>query len=111
MANADLNEFYGRVGRIEKARALGYGFEAEATLGRPYYRRPRKKQRSILLPLLFCGLCAVGLKGTLHHQVGASTYESRVTKMIEGDGFTRLGGYLMKADPATLFVSRQLGSL
>lgn len=110
MANADLNEFYGRLARIEKARALGYGFEAEGTLGRSYYRRPRKK-RSFLLPLLFCGLCVVGLKGTLHHQVGAATYEARVTKMIEGEGFTRLGGYLMKADPVTLFISHKLDRL
>ena len=111
MANADLNEFYGRIARIQKARAMGYGFEAEGTLGRSYYRRPRKKQRSILLPLLFCGLCAIGLKGALHHQVGAATYDARVTKMIEGEGFARLGGYLMMADPATLFVSRQLAGL
>ena len=37
MADQNMVDFYGRVSRIKKARAKGYGFEAVGTLGRSYY--------------------------------------------------------------------------
>lgn len=111
MSNADLSDFYGRIARIEKARALGYGFEAEGTLGRSYYRKPRKRNRSIVAPVLFSLMCVIGMKGALHHQIGDAIYDARVERLMQGDGFERLGGYLMQADPATLFVSQKLSTL
>jgi hypothetical protein len=108
MADPNLQDFYGRIARIQKARAMGYGFEADGTLGRSYYYRPAKRRRSIAGPLMIVLMCGFGLKGVLHHKVGGDLYQARVDSMMHRDGFERLGGYLMQADPVTLFVSQQL---
>lgn len=110
MVDPNLNEFYGRVAKIEKARALGYGFEADGTLGRSYYYRPSRTRKSIIAPALVVLCCAVGLKGAIHYKVGGDIYQERVNALMAADGFERLGGYLMMADPLTLTVSEQIRS-
>ncbi|MGB8813136.1 MAG: hypothetical protein WCC57_08120 [Paracoccaceae bacterium] len=107
MTDQSLSEFYSRIARIEKARAKGYGFEAEGTLGRSYYYRPTKKRRPILAPLLMVAMCSVAMKGAVLSKIGDDLYEQRVDRLLDGQGFERLGGYLMKADPVTVFVSDQ----
>ncbi|MBT9244545.1 hypothetical protein KM031_05865 [Gemmobacter fulvus] len=108
MAEQNLSEFYDRVARVEKARALGYGFEADGTLGRSYYFKPVSRRRRILGPLLIVLACGFGLKAAMHHQVGDSAYHDRVMAMQASDGFERLGGVLMQADPVTLWLSDQI---
>ena len=44
MAGQDYSEFYARLVRLERARAKGYGFEADGTLGRSYYYKPPRKR-------------------------------------------------------------------
>lgn len=105
MTDQSLTEFYSRIARIQKARAKGYGFEAEGTLGRSYYYRPAKRRIPILGPLLMVALCGIGMKGLVHYKIGDALYEQRVEKLMSGEGFERLGGYLMAADPVTRFVS------
>ncbi|RID91692.1 hypothetical protein D2N39_10590 [Gemmobacter lutimaris] len=107
MAEQDLSEFYARVARVEKARVKGYGFEADGTLGRSYYYRPRQRRRRILGPLLMLGLCFFGLKGAMHHQIGRDSFQNRVVAMQAAQGFERFGGFLMQADPVTLWISEQ----
>ncbi len=108
MADMNLSDFYGRIARIETARAKGYGFEAEGTLGRSYYFRPSRKRRSILGPMLIVLACGFGLKGAIHYKVGADTFDRRVESMMASDGFSRFGAYLMQSDPVTLYVSSRL---
>jgi hypothetical protein len=108
MVDANLHEFYGRIAKIQKARALGYGFEADGTLGRSHYRRPVQRRRSFVAPILIVLMCGFGMKGTIHSKVGNDVYQTRVNSLLEGQGFERLGGYLMKSDPVTLFVSQQI---
>ncbi|GHC25934.1 MULTISPECIES: hypothetical protein [Gemmobacter] len=108
MAEQDLGDFYARVARVEKARAKGYGFEADGTLGRSHYQRPRSRRRRVLGPLLIVGLCVLGLKGAMHHQIGDASFQDRVVAMQASQGFERLGGFLMQADPVTLWISAQL---
>lgn len=108
MADPNLVDFYSNVARFEKARAKGYGFEAAGTLGRSYYNRTQKKRRSLLAPLLFVALCGFGLKGAIYQSVGAASYDARVQSLLEGQGFDRLGGWLMQADPVTVLVSDQI---
>ena len=110
MADQNMVDFYGRVSRIKKARAKGYGFEAVGTLGRSYYSQhssPRTKT-SFLKPALIVLFSAFGLKGAIHYQIGGSVYSERVAELQSGKGFDRLGGYLMQADPVTMFVSGKL---
>lgn len=108
MTDANLDEFYGRVARIQKARAKGYGFEAEGALGRSYYYRPTPKRRSYLAPVLMIILCGIGMKSAVHYQVGDMVYQARVDRMLASDGMERLGGLLMAADPVTVFVSNKI---
>ena len=52
--------------------------------------------------------CSVALKGAIYHQIGADLYQARVDNLMGGEGFDRLGGVLMQADPATVWVSDKL---
>lgn len=111
MTDPNLGEFYTRIARIEKARAKGYGFEADGTLGRSYYSRHGRRRIPVLGPLLMIGLCFAGMKGVMHYKIGDTLYDQRVELLLQGEGLERLGGYLMQADPVTLFISRQLQQL
>ena len=108
MADPNLIDFYGRIARIETARSIGFGFEAAGTLGRSFYYRAPKKRRSLLAPALFVALSVIGLKAMILHSVGAESYNDRVATLMSGEGFDRLGGWMMQADPLTKFAARQI---
>lgn len=110
MADQNMVDFYGRVSRIKKARAKGYGFEAPGTLGRSYYaqRTPTRARISLIKPALIVLISAFGLKGAIHYQIGGAVYAERVAELQSGQGIDRLGGYLMQPDPVTMFVSAKL---
>lgn len=108
MADPNLADFYGRVARFERARANGYGFDAEGTLGRSYFvkkSRPHKSWRGTVLLVL---ICAFGMKGVILQSVGGQAYNNRVAGLQAGEGFDRLGGWLMQADPVTVFVAEKI---
>lgn len=105
MGDPNLKDFYGRVSRIEQARAEGYGFEAPGTVGLSHYTRTQRRRMSIIGPLCVAILMTLALKGFIHFKVGAATYQARVETLQAGQGFDKLGAWLMQADPATLWVS------
>lgn len=111
MSDPNLVDFYGRIARLEKARAKGFAFEAAGTLGRSYYYQKPRKRRSIILPLIFVAISVFGLKGTIHHFVGQASYQERVASLQAGEGFDRLGGWLMQADPVTVLISDQIARI
>jgi hypothetical protein len=109
MLDPNLKDFYARVGRLNKAHAKGFGFEAAGVLGRSHHRRPTPKSRlRLLLPLLFFLASGFALKGAIHYAVGAQTYGDRVAELQNGAGFDRLGATLMAPDPVTLWVAQAL---
>ncbi|WP_426033017.1 hypothetical protein [Cypionkella sp. TWP1-2-1b2] len=108
MADPNLVDFYNNVARFEKKRAKGYGFYPAGTLGRSYFNPPALKRRSYLLPLLLVLCAGIGLKGMIYQSVGAKSYDQRVQALQVGEGFDRLGGWLMQADPATVFVAGKI---
>lgn len=108
MADPNLVDFYSNVARFEKARAKGYGFDAAGTLGRSHFQKSARKRHSFILPLVMVVLVGVGLKGAIYQSVGAASYNQRVDALMVGEGFDRLGGWLMQADPATIFVARKI---
>ena len=105
----NLSDFYERVSRIQKAHAEGYGFEAAGTVVK---RSPKASVTVRLLriakPLLFMVALGIGLKGTIHYFIGASTYETRLSALAAGSGIDPFGAWLMHPDPLTLMVSAQL---
>ena len=108
MSDPNLTEFYGRVARFERARANGYGFDAEGTLGRSYFLKKAKPRRSWLGVGMMVALCAFGMKAVIFQSVGAAAYNSRVATLQAGEGFDRLGGWMMQADPATRFAAQKI---
>lgn len=108
MADPNLVDFYGRVARFERARANGYGFDAPGTLGRSYFLKKSTPRRSWWGTVLIVGLCVIGMKGAIFHSVGASDYNNRVAALQTGEGFDRLGGWMMQADPMTVFAAEKI---
>lgn len=108
MADQDFNEFYARVARVEKARAQGYGFEADGTLGRSHYKRPPRARRRIIVPLFFTLAVFFCLKAALLYQIGHVTYSDRVAQMRSAESsMERVAGTLMQADQLTIWIASQ----
>jgi hypothetical protein len=111
MYDTNLVNFYSRVASYEKSQAKGFGHEAPGTLGRSVTYGLRKARRRIrVMPLVFVAFAAFGLKATILHSVGAEAYEARVAGLSAGQGFDRLGGWLMQVDPVTAFVAEKIGT-
>ncbi|MDB5661012.1 MAG: hypothetical protein JWS10_3627 [Cypionkella sp.] len=108
MADPNLVDFYSNVARFEKKRAQGYGFDAAGTLGRSHFNQIHRKRRSYLMPIAFMLCAGFGLKAMIYHSVGAKSYDHRVQALQVGEGFDRLGGWLMQADPVTVFVAGKI---
>lgn len=108
MLDPNLEDFYRRIARVEAARARGFGFEADGTIGRSYYSRPARRQMSLLRPLVVTLMCIVGLKAAIHYNIGPDIYAARVAELQAGSGFDRLGGVIMAPDPLTLWLADAL---
>lgn len=111
MADPNLKDFYVRLGRIEKIRRNGGGFEAAGTLGLSYYTRPQTRSISVLRPVLLLIVAVILIKGVIHDQVGADTYAARVESLMQGSSVDRVGAFIMQADPLTVLVAAQVGRL
>ncbi|WP_430463239.1 hypothetical protein [Tabrizicola sp.] len=110
MYDANLVEFYSRVSDLKKAHDKGFGHESPGTLSRAAtYGLRKKRTRLRVMPLVFVAVAAVGLKATILHSVGEIAYQERVAALSAGQGFDRLGGWLMQVDPVTAYVAQQLG--
>jgi hypothetical protein len=90
-ADPNLNDFYGRVARIEKAHKKGYGFEARGTLGRSSSYKREKASWRLVKPLVLVMAMGLGLKGVIHYYVGAELYDERVATLLAGEGFDPVG--------------------
>lgn len=104
MSDPCIAEFNSRVARITKARAKGYAFEAEGTLGLSsytIYRRRKDRKASFIRPLSIVLMSGTLLKALFLVHLGAQAYDDRVARLMDGQGFDRVGGWLMQADPVT----------
>lgn len=108
MPDPNMDDFLGRVARIQEAHALGQSFVADGTLSRPVPRRKSRHwpvARGILFVLLLLSL----FKAVMLHQVGDGAYAAKVASLQAGGTVDRLGAAVMAADPLTLWLSRQVG--
>jgi hypothetical protein len=114
MSDPCLAEFNYRIARIEKARAKGYGFEAEGTLGRSthtWYNQQHAGKGRRLRPFFVLLVCATLVKALFLHQLGTTYYNDRVAVLIASDGFDRISGFFMQADPVTWTVASGMDRL
>ena len=106
MADPNLRDFYGRLGRIESIHADGGGFEAAGTLGMSHYTKLNRKTRiNWMKPAILVLVAVVGIKGAIHANVGDRAYGERIAALAAGDGVDRVGAFVMQADPLTRAIS------
>jgi hypothetical protein len=101
MADPGRDEFYGRVARIERAHAHGFGHEAHGTLGRSAHYRRRRGRIPLLRGSIFVLATLIGLKATLYQGLPEETYMSRLAELKQGTAIERVGAALMTPDPLT----------
>jgi hypothetical protein len=108
MSESQLMEFYKRVAQYERARSQGYGFEADGTLGRSYFHRP--KRRSLFRMAAGAGAVVfilLALKAGIILFVGEGIYADRIERMNNGQDIDRLGAAILKIDPVSSFMVDQ----
>lgn len=108
MADANMDDFYRRVDRIRKTNHSGGGFEATGAIGRSSYKSRPRQRIPVFGPIAMILMVFIGLKGVIHAQVGAATYDQRVELLKKGTVGERLGAFVLQADGVTLFVSHHI---
>jgi hypothetical protein len=114
MVDRNLQNFYGRIGRIQNIHDSGGGFEANGTLGMSYYNAQRRRTRrrfGILAPLAVVAAVIVGVKSTVHATIGAELYNQRVAALRAGDSVEKAGAYVLQADPVTIAIADKIRQL
>lgn len=110
MADPNMADFYDRVNRFERMRRQGYGFEAQGALGRSFYNAKTKPRRNWFGPTFLAVLVVFVVKAGIFSGVGAQSYQVRVDRLLAADGIDRVGGWLMQADPVTLWLADRMAA-
>jgi hypothetical protein len=105
----NLDDFYRRIARVSVAHAKGFAFEAPGAIGRSAYPRPRRSVLRHFRPLIWLVAGVIAIKAMILHSIGAEVYAARVETLSSGEGFDRVGGFMMQADPATLWLADKIG--
>lgn len=114
MVDRNLQNFYGRLGRIEDVHRAGGGFEADGTLGMSFYnarRRQGRRRMGILLPLALVAASILGIKAAVHATVGSEVYDQRVADLRADGAAGQAAAYVLQADPLTVAISNEIGAL
>jgi hypothetical protein len=111
MTDQNMSDFYDSVRRYHSLRAKGFAHEATGALGRSFYfgTQKTKKRRSFLAPVLFALTAAFLLKATIFYTVGPANYQDRLARLEAGEGFDKLGAWLMQSEPVTEFLAKKIG--
>ena len=114
MVDRNLQNFYGRIGRIQHIHDTGGGFEADGTLGMSYYNAHRGRRRrriGILAPLAVVAMAIVGVKSAVHATIGADLYNERVAALWSGGVPEQAVAYVLQADPATIAIASRIRAI
>jgi hypothetical protein len=111
MVDRNLQNFYGRINRIQSIHEAGGGFEAEGALGMSFYnarrRRPRRRL-GLLGPLAVVAMVIVGVKSAVHAMIGQEVYDERVASLAAGATAERAAAYVLQADPLTVIIADRI---
>lgn len=110
MVDRNMQDFYGRLGRIERTHEAGGGFEAEGTLGMSYYRARRRPARrfGLLGPLVLVAMTVLAIKAAVLATIGPESYEERLAALRAGTGAEQAGAWVLQADPMTVSLAERL---
>lgn len=106
-------EFDSRLKRIDRRhRKMAQGYVASMNRDGLLVAVPRRRRMRV--PFAGLALVAVGIiafKGFMHAQLGDTAYEARVAGLAAGSAVEKAAGWVMQADPVTLWVSEKVATL
>lgn len=110
MVDRNMQDFYGRLGRIDRIHQSGGGFEADGALGMSYYNTRRKpaRRRGVLAPVVLVMLTVIAIKAAVLASIGAERYEERIAALRAGSGVEQGGAWVLQADPLTTMLADSL---
>lgn len=113
MADIQQLEFGQRVQKINKShRKLAGGFVTTINDDGLMVARPhRKSSHQTIRSLFFCLVIMMAFKAFLYAQSGEQAYQQRVSLLQSGTIVEQVGGYVMYADPITVWVSGMIGNV
>jgi hypothetical protein len=112
MVDRNLENFYGRLGRIDRIHQAGGGFEAAGAIGMSHFRTKRRSRRlGLLAPLVLIMMTVVVIKAGVHVSIGDELYQERIVALRNGDQAEKIGAYVLQADPLTLMLAEQFRKL
>ncbi len=103
LADPTMQNFAGRIRRIEKIHRKGGGFEAAGTLGQSFYTRMHLKRtkRPVIRPALTVLAVFVCFKAVTLAHLGTADYTTRLDTLRSGNAVQQAGAHLMAIDPIT----------
>ncbi len=107
MVDRNMQDFYGRLGRIDRIHQSGGGFEADGALGMSYYNARRKpaRRRGFLAPVVLVMMTVIALKAGVLASIGPERYEERIAALRAGTGAEQAGAWVLQADPLTAMLA------
>jgi len=96
----------------QKHHAMSRGYVTQVQPDGLIVARPRRRQVRISGRAIFLFLAAfIGFKAFLVANLGLLTYEDRLDRLNAGTKIEQAGAFAMQADPLTMFVANQIGSV
>jgi hypothetical protein len=113
MSAYQFDEFERRMRRINRRHSkLSHGFVTQVTDDGLVVAKPRRRRGYALLRGIYLLLLVMFIfKGFLHANLGPLAYQERVDSLMGGNVIEQVGGFAMKADPVTLWLSGTISSL
>ena len=105
MSDPNIDDFYGRLARIQFQHQTGHGFVAAGCVSRHVPRRQRRSMDAAVGPAILMFAAIICMKAVIHFAVGEATYDQRVRMFASGDGADRLAAFFVQADPLTRALS------
>ena len=113
MADAKQLQFGQRLRRIDRTkRTLAQGYVTTVNHDGLIIARPRRKTSHFPYRALFLGLLILlAFKGFLFANLGPEAYQDQVAILQSGTAIEKVGAYVMKADPVTIWLADQMATL
>ncbi len=113
MSASQFDEFDRRMRRISRRQSkLSHGYVTAVTDDGMVIAKPKRRgNKGALRGFVLIVAVLILFKGFLHAQLGAVAYQDRVDALTAGSVVEQAGGWVMTADPLTLWLSDTLGSL
>lgn len=111
MSDPNIEDFYGRVARIERDHANGVSFVAEGTMGGLPEPRAARRGSGLIRAFAFLMILLVALKAVLIDQLGEGPYRDRVALLQSGNLPERISAAIAAPDALSVWLANLIGRL